>query len=200
MTTDLLRATTELDAVNMMLKAIRESAVASITEPSHEDAATAVTILRHWNKTVQEQGWRFNKRYNNLLERDGSNELVVPVNVLSITPGSKSAHAIFAFVDGKLYDLDNNTFAWTEDLYVDYVLHYAFEKIPQAARNYILQMAGLEFTGDEVPSTQRPVFSKERASMAHGMLRRTESLIRQPNMITGSLHAMPILASRRPFY
>lgn len=199
MPTNPLTLTSELDAVNLMLRAIGESRVQTLEDATHEDAADALELLRHWNMTVQEEGWRFNTRAGVLLTRNQSNEIVLPFNTLAVETSGESSDIAVSFIEGKLFDISNNTFTWNQDLYVTYKLHYAFTKIPQAARNYIVQCAGLEFVGNETPGTSRPQFSRERLIQARSALRRTEALIRKPNILNGSLHALKMQIGRRPF-
>lgn len=200
MPTNPLALTTELDAVNLMLRAIGESRVLTLEDATHEDAADALELLRHHNMTVQEQGWRFNTRQNVLLTRDGSNNIPVPANTLRIEGYGDDFNTQLAYIDGKLFDVANNTFVWTKDVYVTYVIHYDFAKIPQSARNYIVQCAGLEYVGNEAAASGRAAFTDNRKREALAALRRTESLIRKPNMLTDSYTIAKALVGRRPFY
>lgn len=195
-----LSLTTELDAVNLMLRAIGESRVLTLEDATHEDAADALELLRHHNMIVQEQGWRFNTRENVLLTRDGSNNIPVPANTLRIECTGDDYNTPVSYIDGKLFDVKNNTFVWTKDLYTTYVIHYDFAKIPQSARNYIVQCAGLEYVGNEAAASGRAAFTEKRKYEALAALRRTESLIRKPNMLTDSYHTAKALVGRRPFY
>jgi len=195
-----LTLTTELDAVNLMLRAIGESRVLTLEDATHEDAADALELLRHHNMTVQEQGWRFNARVNVLLTRDGSNNINVPTNTLRIETTGDSSNVAASYIDGKLFDLENNTFVWSQNLYCTYVLHYDFSKIPQSARNYIVQCAGLEYVGNEAAASGRATFTEKRKYEALAALRRSESLIRRPNMLTDSFHTAKALVGRLPFY
>lgn len=195
-----LSLTTELDAVNLMLRSIGESRVLTLESATHEDAADALELLRHHNMIVQEQGWRFNTSVNQLLGRNVGNQIVVPNNTLRIETTGQSFSDAAAFIDGKLMNLTTGTFVWSKDLYCNYVLLYGFESIPQAARNYIVQCAGLEFTGNDGSASGRAAFNDARKRDALAALRRTESLIRRPNMLTDSYHTAKALVGRLPFY
>jgi hypothetical protein len=195
-----LTLTTELDAVNLMLRAIGESRVLTLEDATHEDAADALELLRHWNMTVQEQGWRFNVREKVLLLRDGSNNILVPAATLKVETTGDSWDVRASYIDGKLFDVTNDTFVWTKDVYVNLTTHYDFAKIPQSARNYIVQCAGLEYIGNDGAASGRAQFSAERKAMALSALRRTESLIRRPNMLTDSYTTAKAMFGRRPFY
>ena len=195
-----LSLTSELDAVNLMLRAIGESRVLTLEDATHEDAADALQLLRHHNMVVQEQGWRFNTRVNVLLTREQSGLIPVPANTLRIETSGDSWNIPASYIDGKLFDVKNNTFVWDRDLYCTYVIHYDFSKIPQSARNYIVQCSGMEFVGNEVADSGRAAFTDQRKREALAALRRTESLIRRPNMLTDSHHTAKALVGRLPFY
>jgi hypothetical protein len=199
MPTNPLNLTSELDAVNLMLRAIGESRVLTLEDATHEDAADALELLRHWNMTVQEEGWRFNSRDNVLFTRNVDNEILIPAATLRVEAAGDSYCTPISFINGKLFDVEKNTFTWTQDIFLDYVIHYPFDQIPQSARNYIVQLAGLEYIGNEASSSGRANFSQARMVAARAALRRTESKIRKPNMLTGSFHTAYIRAGRRPF-
>lgn len=191
---------TELDAVNSMLAAIGESPVLSLDVATHQDAVNALAILRKTNRAVQEQGWRFNTQDNVLLTRDGSNNILVPSNTLRVETTGRSATTPIAYLDGKLRDVEKNTIVWDKDLYVTLTLHYDFGVIPQAARSYIAELAGHQFVGNEAVSSGRSQFTSQALAMTLAALKRTESLVRRPNMLTDSYSVAKIAFGRQPFY
>lgn len=191
---------TELEAVNAMLAAIGESPVLSLDVATHQDAANALTLLRSTSRAVQEQGWRFNTQDNVLLTRNGSNEIELPANTLRVETTGRSATTPVSYIDGKLRDVQNNSFVWKQDVYVTLTLHYDFNVIPQAARSYIMQLAGHQFIGNEAVTSGRSQFTQLALGMAQSSLKRTESLIRRPNMLTDSYSVAKIAFGRQPFY
>ena len=191
---------TELEAVNAMLRAIGESPVLTLDSATHQDAVNALTILRDKNRAVQEQGWRFNTQDNVLLTRNVSNEIFVPSNTLRVETTGQSLYVRASYLDGKLKDVDRNSFTWEKDVYVTLTLQYDFNVIPQAARTYITQLAGHEFIGDEAVSSARTQFTREKLMMAQSALKRTESLIRRPNMLTDSMSVSKIAFGRQSFF
>lgn len=200
MTDNPLSLSTELDAVNMMLRGIGEARVTTLADPTHEDAHEALTVLRHWNMTVQEEGWRFNTRLDFTLTRDGNNELVCPVNTLRVELPKDNYEDSISFLDNKIINARTGSTTWDKDLRIHLTLLYDYERLPQAARNYITQCAGHEFLSNEPAAAQRAGFTRERLTAARSMLRRTEGLIRKPNMFNGSLHAVKFQTGRQPYY
>ena len=77
-------ATTELEAVNIMLAAIAEAPINSLTGLLPVDAVTAQSTLTEFNKEVQSEGWSFNTETDVTLTRDGSNQISLPSNVLRV--------------------------------------------------------------------------------------------------------------------
>lgn len=58
-----LAPTTELEAVNAMLRAIGEAPVSTLTGATQVDVVAALGILTDLTREVQEEGWRFNTEF-----------------------------------------------------------------------------------------------------------------------------------------
>jgi hypothetical protein len=92
---------TELEAVNLMLGSIGESAVASLGDPLNSDALTAISCLSTSNRTVQSIGWFFNERFETW-PRTVDGEIIVvvrrfrdalQVRARPLVPLSRHSHA-----------------------------------------------------------------------------------------------------------
>ena len=98
-------ATTELEAVNIMLAAIAEAPINSLTGLLPVDAVTAQSTLTEFNKEVQSEGWSFNTETDVTLTRDGSNQISLPSNVLRVDANIHQHPTIDPIQRGlKLYD------------------------------------------------------------------------------------------------
>ncbi len=75
-----IAATTELEAINIMLAAIAEAPINSLTGTLPVDAVTAQSTLAEINKEVQSEGWSFNTEIDVTLTRDGSDHISLPAN------------------------------------------------------------------------------------------------------------------------
>jgi hypothetical protein len=190
-----LAPTTELEAVNLMLSSIGESAVADLSDPLNSDALFAISCLSTSNRTLQAVGWFFNTR-RETWERLVDDTIVVPTTSLSVatTGDSKGIHAVVSA--GKLYDLDNNTFVWTQDLSVEVVYIVPFTDLPQAARDYIVEDAGLRFQESTVGSEVLYKFERDRLVRYRGTLMREQRRSAQPNMYTDSLSVARVKLGR----
>ena len=70
-------ATTELESINIMLAAIGEAPVNSLTGTLPVDVKIAQETLTEVNKEVQSEGWAFNTEIDVTLTRDGSNQMLM---------------------------------------------------------------------------------------------------------------------------
>ena len=69
----------------------------------------------------------------------------MPEGTISIDSYGASYHKNVTQVGERLYDLTDNTFAFTGDLRVEYVLRYEFDCIPDAIGRYIALSAAARF-------------------------------------------------------
>jgi hypothetical protein len=123
-------ATTELEAVNIMLAAIAEAPINSLTGLLPVDAVTAQSTLTEFNKEVQSEGWSFNTETDVTLTRDGSNQISLPSNVLRVDANIHQHPTIDPIQRGlKLYDRQNNKFEFDEDLICTVVYFRTFDEI-----------------------------------------------------------------------
>lgn len=129
--------TTELDAVNMVMKAKGLDLVSSI-DLSDAEIADAAFHLNVADMGFQSKGWYFNKDYGLTLVRAADNTIVLPQGTLGVA----SAYWAGSFLNvaeraGKLYDLDNRTFTFTDSQIVDITVRLAFTDMPEVARTYV---------------------------------------------------------------
>lgn len=137
---------TELEAVNAMLRSIGESAVSTLENVTTVDVTTAKNIISDVNREVQQKGWHFNTEWDVTLTLDSNNRLPVATNVMSVHAPNKLL--TMRGLEGVMYvyDLDNNTFTYTSSITNAVVIKLLdFENIPQTARNYIVAKASRIF-------------------------------------------------------
>ena len=133
-----LTATTKLEAVNVMMTAIGETPVNSITSSTTTDVSIAIQILDNVNREVQSVGWSFNRDKDYVLTPNTSNEIALAANVLRIDTMGKSNNKDYVERARKLWDRVNHTYTITDaKVYVDIVWFLDFTEIPEAARRYI---------------------------------------------------------------
>ena len=129
--------TTKLEAINVMLTAIGESPVNTITSSTTTDVSIAIQILDNVSREVQSVGWHFNTDTNYLLAKNSSNQIVLPSNCLSVDNSNKDADLDLVERGRKLWDRENHTYTITKDIRVNITWFLEFTELPETARRYI---------------------------------------------------------------
>ena len=146
-----------LQAVNELLTAVGTTPVNTLQVSGLTDAAIAQDVIGSVSREVQSRGWWFNTVRSMSLVPSGGN-IVVPANMISCRPAlansaSPGETAHFVSREGKLYDLLNNTYTFTQSVRVDAVMLFDFESLPEAMRRYITVRSArvfqTKFLGDE---------------------------------------------------
>ena len=131
-------ATTELECINIMLAAIGEAPINTLTGTLPVDAVTAQRTLAEINKDVQNEGWSFNQEFNVKLTRDGTNQIALGTDMLKVDANVFDHPTIDVIQRGlKMYDRKNNTFVFDTDLTCNVTYFRNFDEIPESARRYI---------------------------------------------------------------
>lgn len=157
--------TTQLEAVNLMLRAIGESPVSSLSGDIGVDVVTAKATLATVQRQVQMKGWLFNTEYDFPLLRDvQTGEINIPTNTASVDlhqdlfsggvdPVSRGT---------RVYDRANHTYVFQRDLCCSRIIFYLpFEEMPETARNYIAVRAARVFQDDSTGSRDMHVFKEQ---------------------------------------
>lgn len=184
--------TTELQAVNQMLRGIGEQSFNTLANATTVEANIAKKLLGTVNREVQTHGWDFNTEEDYTLSIDVSNNFILPANTLKMKPGSTSiGRNIATRGNGSqlmVYDKTNNTFTFTgvSELKVDLVLLIEFESIPQAARNYIAMRATRQFQDNMQGDENDYTIKKTDELMAKAMMDDDEAEAADHNILTGT--------------
>jgi hypothetical protein len=133
----------KLEAVNIMLSSIGEAPVNRLSSGLVE-AETAETILSQTSRSVQAEGWHFNREVNVEIAPDLSGEIVLASNTIRADMMNNTTNTDIDLVQrgGKMYDRLNHTFKINEGVKLDVVYELAFEDLPAVARRYITVKAG----------------------------------------------------------
>ena len=136
----------ELQAVNMLLAAIGESAVSSLETATTVDVTQAKNLLSNINREVQQKGWHFNTEWDVILSLDSDSRIPLGTSILSIYSPTKLTTIRGREGSPFLYDLDKNTFIWEDSINDAVTITLLdFEDIPQTARQYITSKAARIF-------------------------------------------------------
>lgn len=149
--TDLV-PTTELSAVNTLLRAVGIADVITLDAADQDDdAAYALKVLSDTSREVQSRGWHFNEEVDYPIDPSPSGEIVVPYNCTGAVLAPRSRAWNLTLRGQRFYDVQHRTYAIRRTTYVNMVLLLPFTDIPQPIRWYIVALAGRIFGTDKAP-------------------------------------------------
>ena len=193
-------ATTELEAVNIMMAAIGESPVNTLTGTLPADVVMARSTLTEVNKEVQSEGWSFNTEIDVTQQRtDGTNNIDLSTDVLRIDPNIHQHPTIDAIQRGlKLYDRLNNTYIFSEDLICTIVYLRTFVEIPEPARRYITIKAARIFVDRLVGDQGLRTYTQQDETRARAILMETDYANADHNLLRGAPSLTSIFDTYNP--
>ena len=179
-------ATTELECINIMLAAIGEAPVNSLTGTVPVDVRMAQSTLTEVNKQVQSEGWSFNTEIDVTLTRNASNNIVLGTDVLRVDAQTHDHPSIDPIQRGlKLYDRKKNTFVFDEDLKCTVVYFRSFDELPEQARSYMTIKAARIFVDRLVSDQSLRTYTQEDEIRARSVLMETDLSNADHNMLIG---------------
>ena len=179
-------ATTELECINIMLAAIGEAPVNSLTGTVPVDVRIAQSTLTEVNKQVQSEGWSFNTEIDVTLTRNASNNVVLGTDVLRVDAQTHDHPSIDPIQRGlKLYDRKNNTFIFDEDLKCTVVYFRSFDELPEQARSYMTIKAARVFVDRLISDQSLRTYTQEDEVRARSVLMETDLSNADHNMLVG---------------
>lgn len=171
--------TTKLEAVNIMLSTIGESPVNSLSS-GLVDAELAETILEATSRSVQSEGWHFNKEYKVKHSADLNGDVVLSTNILR-ADASNQIDSINRGQDfdliqrgTKMYDRKNHTFNINKTVELDIVVELDFADLPEVAKRYITLKSARVFQDRVVGSSTLHGFNQEDEERAYFELKEFE--------------------------
>lgn len=136
----------ELEAVQMLLRAIGSSPVNNLTV-AHPDMANARACINRLRKSVQKTGWWFNTDYNVVFQADASGEVRIPQEVTKFIP----AEATFVKRGRKVYNSQTQTFnIGANVLALKTVRSLEWAELPASMQEYAAYLACAQFISDEI--------------------------------------------------
>lgn len=181
---------TELEAVNSMLLSIGQSPVNTLESGTIVDVEIAKQALLDASRQVQEEGYEFNTDDAWVLTPDVNKNILISPEVLAVDPCNRYLRYVErvdpADSQRKLYDKDNHTFQIEEPVEVDITWFYAFDALPQPARNYISKVAGRKFQEGSVASQIVYSFNREDEELAKAQLNKRSNRNRDLNLLKPS--------------
>jgi hypothetical protein len=179
-----ITATTELQAINIMLSFIGEAPVSAITGNIGTDVAVAINILDETSMSVQSQGWYFNREFDVTQTRDTNNKVPLDSNCVQ-AEASRPYQYLYQYTirNGFLYDLKNHTDVFTKDPMIDKVLIQQFEHLPEYARRYITIKASRRFAARYIGADQLVKLANIDEQEAHVQFEQADSRAMDANIL-----------------
>ena len=191
--------TSELEAVNVMLSAIGEAPVSSLDDPSLVDASVAQTILQESSVEIQTRGLHCNTEVDFPLIPTVDGEIHVPSNCVRIDTTGGSRDVDVAQRGNRLYDRIAKSYtAFTQKLYVDMVLLFEFEALPQHVKRYATVKATRRFQARLVGSDTLANFTAQDEQEALIEFERAEAINEDSNILTDSYDTYKIISRGSP--
>lgn len=180
-----LTATTKLEAVNVLLGAIGEAPVNSLTS-GLVDAETAETILDSVSREVQSQGWGFNTDYERQFTLDVNNQIIIPPDILRIDMAERRTTEVDVVARGnKLYNRATNSFYFDpsiSSIKMNAVVLLNFDDLPEAARRYVTIRSARIFQDRVVGSETLHTFQQRDELVALVELKDADSEVNDHNI------------------
>jgi len=145
----------ELDAVNVMLRAIGEAPVSALDAGSVPEVEIAQGILSDTSHAIQEHGWQFNTERDYPLVPDEDGLITLAANIVRVDRDDDNDTGDYDLVQRgtQLYDRKNHTDVFTDTVRAEVVLLLPFDSLPPIARRYITIKAArlmqAKFVGSE---------------------------------------------------
>lgn len=191
-----ITATTELEAVNSMLRAIGADPVNALTATDDSDIINCKAILSQVSREVQSQGWDFNVDTEYSIARTVDGEYVIPSNIIDIDAAPSFPDISLVRRGSRLWDQKLHTFTWTVDLKFDVTWLFSFDDLPETAKNYIAMKAARKFQGSALGSSDIKVYTEQDEMEAFSIFKDAEAFTADHNILTGNYTVARILWRR----
>ena len=180
-------ATTELEAVNIMLAAIGEAPVNSLTGQVPVDVRIAQSTLIEVNKRIQSEGWSFNTEIDvTLVRNQTTKQIELSTDILRIDANIHQHPTIDPIQRGlKLYDRLNNRYEFDEDLICTVVYFRPFTELTEPARSYINIKAARVFVDRLVSDDALRSYTEQDEIRARAILMETDLANGDHNILRG---------------
>ena len=194
-----LNLTSELEAVNRVLRMMGEAPVNSL-EGQFGLARQAHDSLKETSRTVQAEGWSFNTDYERTLTRTaGTNEIELSSDIsrVKIDPYEYPDNEVVQR-GLKLYDRRKNTSVFEEDLTADVTYILSWTDLPEHARQYIMVKAGRQLQDQILGSADLTQINLTMEAEAKALFLEEENNAGDHNMIRGNPNHTGVFQTYQP--
>ena len=184
----------EIDAVNMLLRAIGSTPVNSLSAV-HPDVANARVALNRARNKGQHRGWWYNTDYGTQLVPNEDGEIVVPQQVSTLVCNSRN----YVRRGDKVYNKLTNSYIFTAVIDIHRLVRILdWEDMPDCMREYCAYLAAAEFVRDELEDPQKEAEFNNRAIQSRFDVQKRDLEEGRYNMFSSS-RTVQARAGSRPY-
>ena len=194
-----LNLTSELEAVNKVLRMMGEAPVNSLAG-QFGLAKQAHDTLKETSRTIQSEGWSFNTDYERTLARTaGTNEIELSSDISRVKIDPYEYPDLEVVQRGsKLYDRRNNTSLFDEDLTADVTYILDWTDLPEHARQYMMVKAGRTLQEQILGSAELTQINLTMEAEAKAQFLEEETNAGDHNMIRGNPNHTGVFQTYQP--
>jgi len=178
-----LTATTELEAVNVILKNDGEEPVATLDENGFSPAQEAREVLHETSRRLQLHGYNFNTDKCRSFSPDVDGFITLGSNVLAIQPVQGVEGYSLQQRGQRVYNSSTFSYEFEQPIKVNAVTFLPWDELPEYARNYIAIKAARLYQKRETTSDLMDAFTAEDEGRAKAEFRRNENRAERPNVL-----------------
>lgn len=170
----------ELEAVNKILAVAGDSPVQTL-EDDYIQAILARQILTRTSRKIQGTGWWFNEDENVILIPDIDGFVTLGNNVISAIVNNDAGTVIQR--GERLYDRQERTYVFTENINADLVIALEWSELPQSAREFIADSACVQYNNDFFGAQEVKQILETNRSASYLNLKQEDTEARDINML-----------------
>ena len=174
--------TTKLEAINTMLSCIGQAPLNTLEGTKSYFTIAAEKILDDETKRIQMQGWDFNSEDCFQFNPDAEGIIEIPDDLIMIKFPTRYKNR-YVVREGKLYDKFRHTYEITQPIKCSVVWCFAFEDLPEVARQYARISAAYKFVKRELGADKASQYTQEDVLEARITLEQHELEIGEYTMI-----------------
>ena len=173
----------ELEAVNKILAVAGDSPVQTL-EDDYIQAILARQILSRASRKVQSLGWWFNEDEEVVLVPDIGGAITLGTNVISAVANNDAGTVIQR--GNKLYDRQERSYAFSQSVSVDLVIALEWTELPQAAREYISDVACSQYNNDYFGAQEVKARLEKNEDTSYLVLKQEDTDARDISMLSNT--------------